>query len=150
MRSSKINRKFVPHWSSYKRNNSLTEFNLEMQVLFQIVSLVIFYNEASFTQWYSETFYISKPKLFIISSHGNLMQQPSVNYLNNILACEILSMRSSFTVIPAAVFYKLCNFTSPERSLQCSDVQHCSIYRCSFQPLYYYVTSAEDFFSWQL
>lgn len=54
-------------------------------------------------------------------------------------------MRSSFTVMPTAVFYKLCNFTSPERKLQCNDVQHFSIYRCSFQPLYYYVASAEDF-----
>lgn len=111
---------------------------------------MILYNDASFTHWCSATFYISKAKLFITSSHGNLIQQPWVNYLNNILGCEILSMRSSFTVMPTAVFYKLCNFTSWDRNLQWNDVQHCSIYRCSFQPSYYYVTSAEDFFSWQL
>lgn len=106
---------------------------------------MIFYTETSFTHWYSETFYISKLKLFITSSLGNLVQQLSMNYLNNILGCEILSVRSSFPVMPTAGFYKLCNFTSPERKLQCNDVQHCSIYRCSFQPLYYHVTSAEDF-----
>lgn len=106
---------------------------------------MVFYNETSFTHWYSEAFYICKFKLFITSSHGNLVQQLSMNYLNNILGCEILSMRSSFTVMPTAVFYKLCNFTSPERKFQCNDVQHCIIYSCSFQPLYYYVTSAEGF-----
>lgn len=106
---------------------------------------MILCNEAPLTQWCSATFYISKNKLFIAFSHVNLTQQLSVNFLNNILGCKISSMGSSFTVMFTAVLYKHCRLTSPDSKLLCANVQHRSIHRYSFQPLYCYVTSGKDF-----
>lgn len=106
---------------------------------------MVFYSEAPFTQWHSETFYISKNKLFITFCCSNLRQKLSMNYLNNILGCEIFSMGSSFTVMSTAVLYKHCRLPSPDRRLLSTDVQHRSIYRCSFQPSYCCAASAEDF-----